>query len=163
MDVPNWSVWEPNLRATLLFVRNGNEVLLIRKKRGLGAGKVNGPGGKIELGETAAECAARETEEEVGVLATGLSEMGHLHFQFTDGLAIHCTVFESWDYQGEAIETAEAVPFWCVIDEIPYDEMWADDEYWLPRVLNDGCRFKGYFLFEDDTMLSKDVRFEDER
>ena len=27
------------------------EVLLIRKKRGLGAGKINGPGGKIDPGE----------------------------------------------------------------------------------------------------------------
>ena len=42
----DWSTWKPTDRATLLFVvdREKNRVLLIEKKRGLGAGKVNGPG-----------------------------------------------------------------------------------------------------------------------
>ncbi len=55
---PFWENWEPRERATLCFVRRENEVLLIRKKRGLGAGKINGPGGRIEPGETPAECRA---------------------------------------------------------------------------------------------------------
>lgn len=39
--------------ATLMFVIDEarGEVLLIRKKRGLGAGKINGPGGKIDPGK----------------------------------------------------------------------------------------------------------------
>jgi 8-oxo-dGTP diphosphatase len=50
----DWSVWQPTERANLCFVTRGDEVLLIHKKRGLGAGKINGPGGRIEPGETAA-------------------------------------------------------------------------------------------------------------
>ena len=66
----DWSTWQPTLRATLLFIVRDGEILLIRKKRGLGAGKINGPGGKIDPGETARQCAVREVEEELLITAT---------------------------------------------------------------------------------------------
>jgi mutator protein MutT len=68
-------------------------VLLIHKKRGLGAGKINGPGGKIEPGETPVQAAVREAEEELRITPVDVEEMGTLRFQFVDGLAIHCVVF----------------------------------------------------------------------
>ena len=64
----DWEKWQAEITATLMFVIRDDEVLLIHKKRGLGKGKVNGPGGKLEAGETPAACAVRETEEEVVVL-----------------------------------------------------------------------------------------------
>ena len=48
----DWDCWVPDERATLLFVVRGGEILLMHKKRGLGAGKINGPGGRLEPGET---------------------------------------------------------------------------------------------------------------
>ena len=70
-------------------------------------------------------------------------------------------VFFACDYEGDLIETVEATPIWFEMDAIPYDEMWADDRYWLPRALQ-GERFAGRFEFEGDTMLSKDVRWDGE-
>jgi 8-oxo-dGTP diphosphatase len=154
----DWNNWKPNLRANLLFLQRGDELLLIRKKRGIGAGKINAPGGKIEPGESAAESAIREISEEVGLHASDLAEMGELHFQFADGLGLHCTVFHSTTFTGEAIETDEAVPLWTKIDAIPYDEMWEDDIHWLPEML-DGQTFKGYFTFDGDKMLSRKLEF----
>ena len=52
------SDWQANMIANLVFLTRGEEVLLIHKKTGLGAGKINGPGGKLEPGETALESAA---------------------------------------------------------------------------------------------------------
>ena len=49
----DWKNWEPEELSTIMFVVEESRVLLIHKKRGLGAGKINGPGGKIEKGETA--------------------------------------------------------------------------------------------------------------
>ena len=49
----NWSTWQPNMLSSLVFICKNNEVLLIKKKTGLGAGKINAPGGKIEKGEKA--------------------------------------------------------------------------------------------------------------
>lgn len=154
----DWTDWEPNLRANLLFLQRGDEVLLIRKKRGIGAGKINAPGGKIEAGESAAEGAIRETQEEVGLHASKLREMGELQFQFRDGLALHCTVFHSKEFSGEAIETDEAIPIWTRVDAIPYDQMWEDDIHWLPQMLN-GQTFKGRFEFDGDQMLSRELAF----
>ena len=87
----DWDNWQPTMRATLLFLLRGEEVLLIRKKRGLGAGKVNGPGGKIDPGETAAQAAVREVLEEVCIEVSDPVERGVLRFQFVDGeqLAVH--------------------------------------------------------------------------
>ena len=151
-----WQQWQPRERATLCFIIRDNQVLLIRKKRGLGAGKINAPGGRLEIGETPNECAIRETQEEVGLTPIGVQERGQLHFQFADGYSLHCTVFTASDFCGELIETDEALPLWTAIDAIPYEEMWADDIHWLPGVLNGGT-FRGYFHFDNETMLTNNV------
>jgi 8-oxo-dGTP diphosphatase len=151
-----WQNWQPTMRASLCFVRQKGEVLMIRKMRGLGAGKINGPGGRLEEGETALEAAIRETEEEVGVTPLNLSHRGELHFQFVDGLALHCAVFLAEGCLGDPIETEEAIPYWMKPADIPYHDMWADDSYWLPGML-EGKSFKGYFHFDDDRMLSSNV------
>ena len=63
----DWQSWRPSMRATLLFLHRGSDILLIHKKSGLGCGKVNAPGGKIERGESASEAAVREVSEEGGI------------------------------------------------------------------------------------------------
>jgi 8-oxo-dGTP diphosphatase len=152
----DWERWSPRQRATLLFVVRGGEILLIEKKRGLGAGKVNGPGGRLEPGETPRACALREVREELGVTPLGVSDCGALRFQFLDGLSIHGSVFRAEDCEGEPRETDEAVPLWTPIDAIPYERMWADDRLWLPHLLA-GRRFQGRFLFDGDEMLDGEV------
>ena len=151
-DLIDWESWQPRDRATLLFVIRNDRVLLIRKLRGLGAGKINGPGGRLEENETPAEAAVRETREETGIEASGLTEHGELRFQFTNGYSIHVWVFRASECSGTAVTTDEAIPLWTPLEEIPYDEMWADDRLWLP-VLLAGRRFDGRFLFDGDSML----------
>lgn len=152
------SDWTPNMRANLVFLTRGDEVLLIRKKTGLGQGKINGPGGKLEPGESAKESAFREVEEELQIRPHELTEMGELHFDFVDGLRLHCVVFTGTDFDGIPTETREACPVWYQIDEIPYDEMWADDIHWLPQMLA-GERFRAWFHFDGEIMLTKKVEF----
>jgi 8-oxo-dGTP diphosphatase len=156
VDEMDWVRWEPDQRATLLFVVRGRSLLLIHKKLGLGAGKVNGPGGRIEPGESPMAAAIRETEEELCVTPTGVVESGALFFQFADGLALHGTVFRASGCIGEPRETREAVPLWVDVGAIPYERMWADDPHWIPLMLA-GRPFKGYFLFDGDRMLDHRV------
>jgi 8-oxo-dGTP diphosphatase len=148
----DWPRWQPHDRATLVFVLRGEEILLIRKKRGLGAGKINGPGGRLDPGESAAACAVREVEEELHVTPAALEPAGQLLFQFVDGYALHVEVFRAREHRGEARETDEAVPLWTPIDAVPFDEMWADDRLWFPHLLA-GRPFRGYFTFDGDTLL----------
>jgi 8-oxo-dGTP diphosphatase len=154
-----WNNWQPRERATLCFLIRDGKILLIRKKRGLGAGKINGPGGRIEPGEEPHECAVRETSEEVGLTPLDVQNRGELHFQFADGYSLHCTVFVANEYTGELVETDEALPIWTSLDSIPYEEMWADDIHWLPGVVSGGT-FRGYFHFDGEKMLSKHLIWE---
>lgn len=152
----DWTTWRAKDPATLVFVVKDGEILLIRKKRGLGAGKINGPGGRMENGETPRDCAVREMEEELGAVPTGLRYCGENRFQFTDGYSIHVFVFLAEGLEGEPVETDEAVPLWTPVDRIPWEEMWEDDPLWLPLAL-EGKGFQARFLFDGDTMLDWDV------
>ena len=148
----DWQNWKPRQQATLLFVMRKGQILLIDKKRGLGAGNVNGPGGRLEPGETPIQCAIREVQEELCITPTGVKYAGELFFQFIDGLSIHGIVFTANGYEGEPTETDEATPRWTPLDQIPYDRMWADDRHWIPLMLDDQP-FHGYFLFDQSKML----------
>jgi len=55
LDDLDWNSWQGKDPATLVFVVRDGRILLINKKTGLGKGKINGPGGKVEKGETPAE------------------------------------------------------------------------------------------------------------
>ncbi len=152
--------WKPNMVANLVFLIEDDKVLLIHKKTGLGAGKINGPGGKLEAGETAEEAAIREVQEELLITPGDLEEMGVLHFDFVDGLKLHCTVFRGFSFEGIPTETREARPEWFRFKEIPYDRMWADDQYWLPQML-EGKKFTAWFRFEEEEMLWRKIDFRD--
>ncbi len=158
LDKINWETWKAVDDATLVFTVVDGQVLLIRKKRGLGAGKINGPGGRLEPGETPLQAAIRETQEELCITPKELEEMGELFFQFVDGYSIHVWVYHASSYDGKPTETDEAIPHWFQVDKIPYDEMWADDRVWLPRMLA-GEHFKGRFIFDGDEMLDQDVEY----
>src|SRR2546430_631394 len=106
----DWPRWHPTEYANLCFVIRDRQILLIRKKRGLGSGKINGPGGRLDKGETALASAIRETQEEVGVTPRGLEQIGELYFQFLDGYKLHVAVFAAEGCEGELIETDEATP-----------------------------------------------------
>jgi 8-oxo-dGTP diphosphatase len=142
------------LSAVICFIIKNDKILLINKKRGFGAGKINGPGGKVEAGELPIDAAVRETIEEIGIRPENPQKRAELYFHFTYGLELDVVVFTAASYTGELIETDEAAPFWCGIKDIPFDSMWEDDIHWLPAVLS-GKTCRAYFTFDDDEKLIK--------
>ena len=153
----DWGSWKAKDPATLVFVMRDNEILLINKKTGLGKGKVNGPGGKVDPGETPEVCAARECHEELEITVSNLEYCGQHRFQFVDGYSIHVWVYRTRDFKGVPVETPEARPLWVRQDEIPYDQMWEDDKFWLPMVIA-GERFQTRWIFDGDRMLDYDIQ-----
>jgi 8-oxo-dGTP pyrophosphatase MutT (NUDIX family) len=143
---------EPKV-LTLCFLRDGNRLLLGMKKRGYGAGRWNGFGGKVEAGETIEEAARRELLEEAGVRASALERRGILYFQTDDDpvrLAVHVFLAARWD--GEPAETEEMRPEWHRTDSLPFDDMWPDDRHWMPSFLA-GHYFCGTFFFRDERTI----------
>lgn len=136
-------------QLTLCIPIKDDKVLLGMKKRGFGAGRWNGFGGKMEVGETIEQATFRELAEEAGITDGKLSKAGVLNFSFEDGekevLEVH--VFKLIDFKEEPIETEEMRPKWFYFDEIPFSKMWSDDEFWFPLFLNNKL-FEGEFLFD---------------
>ncbi|SFB73866.1 8-oxo-dGTP diphosphatase [Halobiforma haloterrestris] len=153
-------------------VTDADDVLLIEKRRGLGEGWYNGPGGKLEGDETPRECAVRETREEVGleIDPANLEKAGELTFLLDGEVHTFCHVFRTTAFQGEPTASDEARPEWVDIEDVPYDRMWEDDRLWLPGVL-EGRTIAGEFAFRGGEPLDEaefvrhdlewDVSFED--
>ncbi len=152
----DWTTWKGEMLATILFVIKDGRILLIEKKRGLGAGKINGPGGKIDSGETPLQAAIRETQEELMVTPHAPRKLGELRFSMSDCPDILCHVYRADDFSGTPTETDEAVPVWTALDAIPYHRMWEDDRHWLPLLLNEQP-FLGRFVFDGDRLQWSDV------
>ena len=153
VDQIDWDNWEFREHAVLCFIRETDRILLIHKKTGLGAGKINGPGGRIDPGESALQAAIRETTEETGLTPISLEQTAELSFVFLDGYSLFVTVFTADGFRGQLTQTTEADPFWCQECEIPYTRMWEDDAIWLPRVLS-GEYIKGCFIYSGDRSIS---------
>jgi 8-oxo-dGTP diphosphatase / 2-hydroxy-dATP diphosphatase len=133
---------------TLCLILENNKILLGMKKRGFGAGRWNGFGGKLDEGESLEDAARRELMEEVGLEALDLTEKGVLDFEFeNDPKILEVHIFLITKYKGKSEETEEMKPQWFDIDKIPFEQMWSDDAHWMPIFLS-GKKFKGKFLFD---------------
>ena len=155
-------------QATLVFLIRKSQaatqdICLAMKKRGFGMNKWNGVGGKVESGETIEQAAIRETKEEIAVHIQDIDKVAELTFHFTHNPSwdqvVHVYITDSWD--GEPTESEEMRPQWYTVDSIPYDNMWPDDKFWLPEIVQ-GNKLKASFtLDENDTILDQQIHIVD--
>ncbi|KAJ2558864.1 hypothetical protein EV175_000598 [Coemansia sp. RSA 1933] len=148
---------------TLIFPMDSKQerVLLGMKKRGFGKDKLNGFGGKVEAGETVSQGASRELSEESGLRCTAEPEKcGLLLFYFeNDPVAMEVHVFLARSFAGQAEETDEMRPQWFGVREMPFEQMWVDDAFWWPYVL-ERKKFVGRFWLKADqrTITRQELR-----
>lgn len=150
--------------STLLFLIKKEDdkishICLAMKKRGFGKGRYNGVGGKVESEESIVDAVRREAYEEVLVTVGELTECAQISFTFPHNPSFdqHVYVYVSEDWKGDVKETEEMAPSWYRVEDIPYDQMWPDDIFWLPLVL-EGKTVRGRFVFgEKDVIVEQEV------
>lgn len=140
-----------NFIATNCYILNDRgQVLLQKKARGFGKGKWNGPGGKQEAGETVEETVKREVREETDLDILEPEIRGELDFVFPHhGERFYSYVFLVQKFRGEPRDKGEGELRWFDIEEIPLEEMWDDDRYWMERLLR-GEYIKMKFFFDEN-------------
>ena len=147
------------IQATLCLLIKEGKVLLAMKKRGFGAGKWNGVGGKLDFkkgDKNILAAAIRETKEEIGISPKDLDRVAVLSFYFPYrkewNQDVHVYLIKDWG--GEPKESEEMLPKWFKINEIPFDQMWEDDKFWLPKVL-EGKKIKAKFVFKQGEKIAQ--------
>jgi len=151
--------------ATLVFLVKKSkgsikDVCLAIKKRGFGMNRWNGVGGKVdEQNENIGDAAKREAKEEISVDVKDLRKVAKLSFYFPYNpkwdQMVHVYLAENWD--GDPKESDEMRPRWFTVNELPFDDMWPGDIFWLPEVLK-GNLLRAEFKFgEKDVVLDKKV------
>lgn len=164
MTVRSFLVYNITMKkiCTLCFVERDGKILLGKKKRGFGVGRWNGFGGKVEGTETLFEALKREGMEEFSLTLSEerVEKVAELYFKVLDNDAWKETEIHVYygTCDGEPVESEELEPAWFPKDALPYDEMWVDDRYWLPLVL-EGKNIIGRFtLTETNVLSSQDVK-----
>lgn len=147
-------------QLTLLFLVKDDQVLLAMKKRGFGAGRWNGVGGKLDKDETVEQALVRETQEEIDVTPTKFEKRAEIIFdEQHKGVRefMHVHVFIGSKWVGEPKETEEMSPKWFHVDLLPFSKMWSDDPFWLPQVLAGKSLKCSFVLDENDQITSHEI------
>jgi 8-oxo-dGTP diphosphatase len=146
---------ETYTEATLCFPIRDGEVLLAEKQRKIGAGYLNGFGGRAEaIDRDLQETNTRETEEEIGIIIKNAKKMGEIAFHNPSDedelkrMKVHIFTATEWD--GEPTETDEMKKIaWYKIDCLDYDKFLPADRLFMPQIL-DGKSVKGFIEYNDD-------------
>ena len=145
-----------SIKNLCYIINNKGEVLLQYKRKGFGVGKWNGPGGKVEPGETIEQSVIREVKEETGLDVKNLKHMAELEFYFIgrQDWDMVTYVYVTRDFSGQLLASDEGELEWFKIKELPFEKMWDDDPHWLPKVFA-GEFMKMRFNFDHEGKLLK--------
>lgn len=145
--------------ATVCLPVYGDQVLLAEKQKKVGAGFLNGFGGKMELGDaTLLATNARETQEEVGLTVTAAHKVAEITFhnpmkdETLNRIRVHFFIATEW--LGEPVGTKEMrKPDWYDIASLDYERFLPADRLFMPHILT-GSLIRGLIVYNDDWSIA---------
>lgn len=145
--------------TVVCYMISDNQVLLGERKSsetGLGIGKFVGIGGHVEENETYEDTLKREIKEEVGVALTSWEFMGVIEWLYPSGIRpnMRSMVYVGHEWVGAPIETQSIKPQWFDKDNLPLDNMFHDNRYSVPRILN-GEKLYAVFTYDDEGKITQ--------
>ena len=142
-------------QATLCYPIQNNQVLLEKKQKKLGAGFLNGFGGKTEPGDLDIFFTnARETEEEIGIKIKTAKKMGEIAFNNPSddnelkNMMVHIFVATEWTGLPKDTDEMKKIK-WYEIANLDYDKFLPADRLFLPQILNGIC-LRGLIEYNPD-------------
>jgi 8-oxo-dGTP diphosphatase len=161
--------------AVVCYPIQGEEVILgfrVKVSNDLGKGIFVGPGGKHDLKEdgsleSSEEALIRECQQELDVTPTEYAYKGNVRFIFPSKpkwcMSVDVFLVTSWQgivadisptnldsYLASLSEPLpEIIPVIFPQAEIPFHRMWADNRYWVPKVIAGG-NVNLTFLYDDE-------------
>lgn len=161
--VPRWIPSRPRVEspraplklATLVYVLRDEQVLMLLRASDPNRGLWVAPGGKLNDGESPAECAVREMREETGlaierpVLRAVITETSpRADYQWLT------FVFVAWDFTGTFTPMPGIGEFrWVPVDEVTKLPIPPADAVFFPRLLEDASTFIAKFEYDKDLNL----------
>lgn len=148
---------------TVCFCVRDGKVLLALKNYKIGAGFLNGYGGRVEEHDlSVADAAVRELSEECSIRAKAqhAKQAAQIAVSFDDVPTLELHIFIVHQFIGEPVESKEmGKAEWYPIDSLPEERMWLGDRLWLPRILK-GEILKGTINYSSDKKEVLDSNFE---
>lgn len=146
------------ITATLCHIIKRNRLLLKRASRGISKGKWNAPGGKLTGNESPLQSAKREVLEETGLKVKSAIYHGTMDYYLSGSKAVHTRayLFSTRNFEGNYRSTSEGILKWFAQNDLPFNQMWPDDRYWIPLMLA-GSKFDATFFFDKNN--SKVTRY----
>ncbi len=154
--------------ATLALIVRDGQILLghkIRKGADIGEGTLNGPGGKVEPGQSIHECLETEVYDEVGlrIRAEESDKVAVIEFHIGVQLIFRVHVFLVRNFSGEPTSSNEMEAptegWWFRVDDLPFDRMLVSDRDWIPKALT-GIPFRANIFQNDDgSALLKPIEY----
>jgi mutator protein MutT len=107
------------VRVTAGIIRDGDRVLVCQRRRGAAFElKWEFPGGKVEDGEDARACLARELREELGIEATIGPEVYRTSHRYPNGFAVELVFFRVDRFRGAPENRAFETVRWAAPSDL---------------------------------------------
>jgi 8-oxo-dGTP diphosphatase len=140
--------------ASLAIIEQDGKILFgLKRGAEIGSGTLNGPGGKLDPGESIVDCVVRETKEELDIEldratleASGPAAIVTFYAAGIPDFEVH--VFYTSSFVGEPKETESMIPEWHSKEALPYARMLESDAKWFPKILA-GEKFRANVFYRE--------------